>query len=253
MNHESLIASWRQDERQPFTGWDFSYINGRILEEARPWSYPEQAMRLMQRSSSMLDMGTGGGERLLAMQDNWPSKVVVTEDYSPNVAIAREHLEPLGVVVQEVRLTEDDPMPFAEQEFDLVINRHAAFNCNEVARILTRDGTFLTQQVHGLWAQDLFDAFDTAPQWPHCTPERYVPMLEQAGLHIATAEEWRGTMAFLDVGALVYYLKANTWVVPGFSVDTHVDYLLALQRRLDREGRLTFDDRSYLIEGQKRY
>ena len=60
-------------------------------------------------------------------------------------------------------------------------------------------------------------------------------------------------MAFLDVGALVYYLKANSWVVPDFSVDTHVDYLLALQERLDREGRLTFDDRSYLIEAQKRH
>ena len=142
-------------------------------------------------------------------------------------------------------------MPFSDQEFDLVINRHAAFNSGEVARMLTTDGTFLTQQVHGLWAQDLFDAFDTVPQWPFCTPERYVPKLEKAGMRIVNVEEWRGTMAFLDVGALVYYLKANPWVVPDFSVDTHVDYLLALQQRLEREGRLTFEDRSYLIEAQK--
>jgi hypothetical protein len=89
------------------------------------------------------------------------------------------------------------------------------------------------------------------PQWTHCTPERYVPLLEKAGMHIVTVEEWQGTMAFLDVGALVYFLKAMPWVVPDFSVDTHVRYLIALQERLEREGRLTFEDRSYLIEAQK--
>ncbi len=42
----------------------------------------------------------------------------------------------------------------------------SGFNPDEVARILAPGGTFLTQQVHGLWAQDLLEAFDAKPQWP---------------------------------------------------------------------------------------
>lgn len=28
-----LIATWKREEQQPFTGWDFSYLDGRMFEE----------------------------------------------------------------------------------------------------------------------------------------------------------------------------------------------------------------------------
>jgi SAM-dependent methyltransferase len=160
-------------------------------------------------------------------------------------------LSPFGVQVIDLLLTDDGPMPFADGEFDLVLNRHAAFNPAEVARILAPGGTFLTQQVHGLWAYDLLAAFGVKPQWPDATPENYLPRLQSAGLTIVDAEEWSGAFAFTDVGAIVYYLKAVPWLVPGFSVNTHVNSLLALQERLDRGEELRFSARKYLIEAQK--
>ena len=135
--------------------------------------------------------------------------------------------------VVRVPLTDDDPLPFAEGEFDLVLNRHSGFNSKQVARVLAMGGTFLTQQVHGLWAYDLLAAFDAKPQWPTSTLDKYVPRLKAAGLTIVNTQEWSGTLAFTDVGAIVYYLKAVPWLVPGFSVETHLGYLLKLQRRLD--------------------
>ena len=101
MNQEERIESWRQEEHQPFSGWDFSYLKGRMIDEKPPWSYPERAVELMEHSSALLDIGTGGGEKLLALRDHWPAKVVVTEDYPPNVELAREQLEPLGVEVKD--------------------------------------------------------------------------------------------------------------------------------------------------------
>jgi hypothetical protein len=65
------------------------------------------------------------------------------------------------------------------------------------------------------------------------------------------AEEWSGDYSFTDVGAIVYYLKAVPWLVEGFSVDTHVDDLLRLQERLEREGELVFEARKMLIEARK--
>jgi hypothetical protein len=142
-------------------------------------------------------------------------------------------------------------MPFRDGAFDLVLNRHSGFNAWEVARILAEGGAFMTQQVHGLWAWDLIAAFDARPQWPDATPKKYIPRLEAARLRIIETQEWSGQISFTDVGAIVYYLKAVPWLVPGFSVETHLQHLLALQRRLDSDAGLTFVARKYLIEAHK--
>lgn len=250
-DREELIEAWRREEQKPFSGWDFSYLEGRMIEEKPPWSYPARAAERMNAASAVLDMGTGGGERLLALRDHWPEKVVVTEDYAPNVRLATQRLAPLGVRVVEVSLGETRSMPFADGEFDLILNRHSGLNHGEVARLLAPGGTFLTQQVHGLWAQDLIAAFQAEPAWPHETLDYTVSHLEAAGLSIVDAQDWAGTLAFTDVTAIVYYLKAVPWLVDGFAVDTHLEYLLALQARLEQGEGLVFEARKYLVETRK--
>jgi SAM-dependent methyltransferase len=245
-----LINFWRSEEAQPFIGWDFSYLDGRMIEDQPPWSYTERACALMADAASLLDMDTGGGERLLRMRAHWPPKVVATEEYPPNVKLATERLTPLGVRVVDARWN-DDPLPFADGEFDLVLNRHAAFAAAEVARILAPEGIFLTQQVHGLWAHDLIAAFGATPQWPDATPATYLPQVERAGLSIVNVEEWSGALTFLDVGAIVYFLKAVPWLVPGFSVETHLPHLLRLQSQLEAQGKLIFTAQKYIIEAKK--
>jgi SAM-dependent methyltransferase len=251
MNPNERIETWKHEEQQPFSGWDFSYLDGRMIEEQVPWSYSTRAAELMRQASSVVDMGTGGGERFLKLQKYWPKKVVATEEYPPNFRLSTERLSPFGARVVDVRLTENDLMPFLNDEFDLVLNRHSAFNAKEVVRILKPGGTFLTQQVHGLWAYDLLAVFDAKPQWPYATLERYVPQLKSAGLTITHTQEWSGQLSFTDVGAIVYYLKAAPWLVPGFSVETHSEHLLTLQHRLESDDGLTFVARKYLIEAHK--
>ena len=248
---DALIQTWLEEERRPFVGWDFSHLDGRMVEEGEPWSYLERAAELMGRSSSVVDMDTGGGEKLLSLREHWPARVVATEDYAPNLDLANERLSPLGASVVRTAVSNVAPMPFDDGEFDLVLNRHAAFNSFEVARILAPGGSFLTQQVHGMWAWDLLAAFDASPQWPDATPQLYVPLLEAAGMTIEAVEEWEGRLTFTDVGAVVYYLKAVPWEVPGFSVKSHLKYLIALQQRLEAGEELSFFAAKYLIEATK--
>ncbi|MCY4528653.1 MAG: methyltransferase domain-containing protein [Chloroflexi bacterium] len=250
-NRHELVETWLREELQPFVGWDFSYLAGRISEEREPWSYLDMASELMERSSSVIDLDTGGGEKLLRLREHWPDRVVATEAYAPNFELASERLSPLGVEVVKVEVTDTSPMPFANGEFDLVLNRHADFNSSEVARVLSPGGTFFTQQVHGMWHWDLQAAFDATPEYPDATPEKFVPLLEKAGLTITSVEEWEGRMVFEDVGAIVYYLKAIPWEVPGFTVRSHLRYLLALQERLEAGEELGFYAAKYLIEARK--
>ena len=251
MNQVAFIDNWKFEEQQPFIGWDFSYLNGRMIEEQPNWSYSLRATELLKQSSSVIDLDTGGGERFLQLREHWPHKVVATEYYMPNFNLATERLTPFGVKVLNIHITDFGPMPLSDGEFDLVLNRHSAFNSNEVARILAQGGTFLTQQVHGLWAYDLLAAFDTQPQWPESTPEKYLALLSNANLEIANAQEWSGHLVFTDVGAIVYYLKAVPWLVPGFSVETHLKHLLNLQKQLEHNGTLSFVARKYIIEAYK--
>ena len=32
-DQDKLVATWKREEQQPFTGWDFSYLDGRMFEE----------------------------------------------------------------------------------------------------------------------------------------------------------------------------------------------------------------------------
>jgi len=157
----------------------------------------------------------------------------------------------LGVRVVDVHLTYVDPMPFESAEFDLVLNRHSAFNPAEVGRVLASRGTFLTQQVPARFAEDLMAEFGAAPQWPESNPENYVRWLETGGLLIVDRRECSGKLRVNDIGALVYYLKAVPWIVPGFTVEGHARRLLRLHARLQAAGGLTFKGGSYLIEARK--
>ena len=56
LNRDELVEAWLREERQPFSGWDFSYLDGRLKGEREHWSYLgdlDRAAELMKRSSSV--------------------------------------------------------------------------------------------------------------------------------------------------------------------------------------------------------
>jgi hypothetical protein len=66
---QELIEQWKREEQEPFAGWVFSYLDDRWHDEDPQWSYEEMVRSLMVTAFSVLDLGTGGGERLLAFRD----------------------------------------------------------------------------------------------------------------------------------------------------------------------------------------
>lgn len=251
INTAELIATWESEEQQPFSGWDFSYLSGRTKDENPPQRYEPRMIELMQAAESAIDLDTGGGERLLAFRPHWPAHVYATEGYPPNVQLACERLEPLGVHVIELESSELVTLPFENRSFDLVLNRHGGcLPMPEIARVLRPGGSLLTQQVHGLTLIDLLSHFGATPQWPHATPDYYLPRIANAGLVLVDLYEYSGTTEFYDVGALEYFLHAIPWLVPGFSVATHTQPLLELDQRLRQGEPLRFVTRGYQIEAK---
>jgi SAM-dependent methyltransferase len=245
---DQLIAAALANE---FSGWDFSHITGRWREEKPSWDYRQRVTACLSQATALLDMGTGGGEFLAALSP-LPPVTCASEGYPPNLPIAQARLEPLGVNVYPVG--DDDRLPFADQSFDLVINRHESFDPAEVYRVLRPNGRFLTQQVGGRdniqlnqWLQSevklSYETWNLAAAVQGLTPARFVIVTQQ--------EEYPRT-TFHDIGAVVYYLKAIPWQIEGFDVQRERNRLLALHRHICTAGPFITHSHRFYIEAVRR-
>jgi SAM-dependent methyltransferase len=247
----SLLPGWLAAEQQPFTGWDFSWLGDKWIDEEPPWSYLDMVRELMGHSTAVLDLGTGGGEKLFSLRDAFPPRVAATESYPPNLLLARQRLGPLGVEVVESEDSLNQVLPFDDGQFDLVIDRHTGYNTRDVERVLKPDGIFLTQQVDGNSCRDLIEAFGNQPHWPYFNLAFALERIQETHLQVELAQEWSGWMIFKDISAMVYYLKAIPWMCEGFTVQTHLPYLLKQQERLEREGQLAFKKKLLILKARK--
>ena len=281
----AAFDQWVRDAAAPFEGWDFAYLKDRMTEAEPAWDYPALARAALGRAAEALDIATGGGE-VLASFAPFTGRVTAVEGYPPNVPVARpplaprldfglwlhppgtpppllpprrqlhaqpvarRRLAPLGVAVHQANTRSG--MPFPDQSFDLVLNRHGGFRPAEMHRILKPGGVFLSQQVAGDNLADLCAHFDAPLVAPHNTLDQIARQFADLGCEIRRGEAWRGSVAFADVGAIVYFLKAVPWVVQGFDLDRHRAALEALHARVEAGQPLAFTYTRFLIEAVRR-
>jgi SAM-dependent methyltransferase len=111
-------------------------------------------------------------------------------------------------------------LPFRDEAFDLVTNRHEAFQAAEVRRVLAPGGTFITQQVDCHCYDELYRVLGLAvPDQPSSWLPLARAQLQEAGLIVETAAAGEERYLFHDVAALIYYLRVVSWAVPGFTLD----------------------------------
>lgn len=233
-----------------FSGWDFSSITGRWQEQAPRWDYREIVSQHIVQANALLDMGTGGGE-FLASLPSLPAHTRATENYAPNLPVARQRLAPLGVVVQPFE--HDNQLPFADHEFDLIINRHESYAVQEVKRILRPGGIFLTQQVGGrdnLRLNEVLQA-PVPGEYEDWLLADAVAALEAAGFTILDALEDFPPTYFYDIGAVIFYLQAIPWQIPNFSVDSYRERLFALHQFIQEEGAFVTTSHRFLIKAHR--
>ena len=251
MSRHRLYSFLVAEYNHPFKGWDFSYIigTGRMSEGPRRWSYGSIVLAKIRQSSALLDIATGGGE-LLASLSPLPPVTCATESYKPNVPVARERLEPLGVKVFETE--ENGPLPFENGKFDLVIDRHESYSPAEVFRVLRPGGWFVTQQVgdkNDIDLRKLLGATGFKPNpW---NLKLAADQLGESGFRVVSRKQRYHKTRYFDIGALVYHLKAVPWVIPDFSVKKYFSVLTRLNDVIEREGYLEVRNHRFLVVAKK--
>lgn len=183
-DYEKHVAEAQQ---ATMSGWDFSWLNGRVDGEGPSWDYERHARFLLPRSRSLLDVGTGGGE-LLASLTPLPALSAATENWVPNVRLARQRLAPLGVEVHQASGSHLPPGPF-----ELILNRHGALDPESIRAALAPGGRLLTQQVGSRNQLELNEAVGIpSPAHPDSwTLDVAVRALEGVGLHVSSRRERR--------------------------------------------------------------
>ncbi len=249
----AALRAWLDAEAAaPFSGWDFSYLDGRMNEAPLPWDYRALVTAALPKATALLDMGTGGGEFLASLAP-LPPTVCATEGYPPNLPLARERLAPLGITVSEIPNQDAPPLPYAAATFDLIIDRHEAYDPQEVLRILRPGGTFITQQVGGTNDLDLNQLLEAEGGtdylfWNLAYAQN---QLVASGLQIEQVAEAFPAKQFTDAGAIAYYLKAAPWQIPDFSVERYFSALTAIQRRCEMAGGVTLRAHYFMLVATK--
>lgn len=251
MNYSKLKEVWKKEEEAIFKGWDFSYLENRWDDEELPWNYEEILKKYLRSDYKLLDMGTGGGEFLLSLNHPY-NNTSVTEMWVPNVELCKQKLEPLGIEVKQV--FNYCQLPFKDNTFDIIINRHESFDINEVRRILKSNGIFITQQVGGknneILSKALIKGFK--PLYSNNTLDNNIKKLENNLFEILYANEYFPYLRFKDIGAIVYFAKIIEWEFPNFSVENCFEELCKLNEDINVNGYVESIEHRYIIVSRKK-
>lgn len=250
MDKLDLIAYWQEEELKSMTGWDFSYLDGRIVEQPLPWEYKSLIDKVLKPGHRLLDMGTGGGEFLLSLNHE-PRRTTVTEGYPPNIELCRKKLGPLGITVVEA--LDDLNLDIPSSSMDVVVNRHESYIASEVFRILKPGGFFITQQVGAFnnleFSNKLLRINRQAVR--EYMLDYHKREVEKAGFSVSFSNECMTDVTFLDVGALVYFASIIEWEFPGFSVDKVTGELLQMHRQIEAGQKVVSQEHRFVMVAHK--
>ena len=128
--------------------WDFSEI--KYTEESLTnWDIYALLNEKATKNSYILDLGTGGGEKLL---ENFPEvKKIVGTDLSPEmIKTAKINLEKSKRKNIEFRVMDNLNMNVEDDSFDIVVARHTCINPKQIYKCLKKGGILLLRGVDKL-------------------------------------------------------------------------------------------------------
>lgn len=249
MNLNALKRFWLAEERHSFQGWDFSYLDNRWFSESTDWDYETILKSRLRSTDKLLDMGTGGGEFLLSLNHPY-HQTSVTEAYPPNIQLCREQIVPLGIRFYPVDNHEN--LPIKDNQFDIIINRHAEYDLHEVQRILKPNGLFITQQIAGDNCLDFAKKINpnNPPAKTAFDLSTELPLFKKLGFRIEYANESYPELYFFDVGTVVFWAKIIQWTFPDFSVERNFSELCRLQSELSQKNFVSAKQHLFIVSAR---
>ncbi|MDF2725796.1 MAG: class SAM-dependent methyltransferase [Paenibacillus sp.] len=201
-------------------GWDFSKLQ--VVTEGALWDFDQEVTARCTKSDLLLDIGTGGGERLLSHAD--AALLLVGIDHS-NQMIRTANANLQMAKKPNVRFLHMDAenLLFPADFFQVATCRQSNFDAGQVAKVLVQDGVFLTQQVGERDKYNLKQAFGRGQDVGidgGVLRDRYLYELAEAGFTDIRSFEYDAAEYYQSFEDLVFLLK-HTPIVPNFGEYDH--------------------------------
>lgn len=125
--------------------WDFSQIKYEE-EYLTDWEYFDQIKRNTDESSLCLDIGTGGGEKVLKKYPN--VRMLIATDFSKEmIYTAKENAKKCPEKNIKFGVMDNLKMTFPSELFDLVSARHTVIDAKQIYNCLTKGGVLVIEGV----------------------------------------------------------------------------------------------------------
>lgn len=239
------------DEVGERRGWDFS----RMSVERAPvtWEYLDVVSAFLRPTDVVLDIGTGGGERLLSLADKYRRAVGVDPD-PDMVRVARENaarhanVQFLPGSAERLDLVDDGG-------FDVVLTRHAPTFAPELDRVTKPGGVFISQGIGSRNMDNIRQAFNTGSAAHYEDAHRtFLSELAARGWRLVAEGHYDVRYWVKDVPSLVFWFQAiaGANLFPDdFSIATHHGVINALIRRFGSPRGLETNEHRTLVIAQK--
>lgn len=232
-------------------GWDFSKLQ--VMSDEPKWDFYDEVKRRAQTTDILLDIGTGGGEKILTIAPALEFTVGIDLSHTM-IQVAKENLKKSNLPNVQFLHMSSDKIEFPANFFDVVSSRHAPFDAKEVARVLKTDGLFLTQQVSEADKLNIKTAFKRGQSFSEndgVSKERYVWELTKAGFSDVQSFDYNVTEYYQRTEDLIFLLL-HTPIIPNLGMEPE-DYsrLTAFIESNQTEKGICTNSKRFLIVAKK--
>lgn len=229
-------------------GWDFSKIDKRTKTVGKKWDFLEIVKNYVSNETILLDIGTGGGKKLLEVAKS-VEKAYGIDNSRSMITTANRNLRKAKMLNVKFKLADARKLPFPEESFDVVMCRQAPFYSEEVFRVLKSHGVFLTQQVGEEDKQNIKEVFGRGQSFgekPGSFMSKCVQELKHAGFEISRKDAYNATEYYADMADLIFLLR-NTPLIPDFDIEKDQKYLEEIEKKYKTKNGIKTNSFRFLI------
>lgn len=143
MNNNRKSEKEFYDKIGSLIGWDFSKLKYELIDNSS-FQYFDEINSQITEQSILLDIGTGGGEKLTNLISNKCLLKVGTDFSSEMIKVANENNKNNKIKFFEMN---SEAIKFPDAFFDIISARHTPFDFKEIFRLLNDKGIFFSEQI----------------------------------------------------------------------------------------------------------
>ncbi|MBT6774826.1 class I SAM-dependent methyltransferase [Candidatus Woesearchaeota archaeon] len=233
-------------------GWDFNEIFKRVKTIDKKWNFLEIVKNHLKKKTILLDIGTGGGEKLLQIA-KFVEKAYGIDISKGMITTAKKNLVKSNLSNVEFKLADANKLPFPKNYFDIITCKHAPFSTKELFRVLKPNGIFITQQVGERDKQNIKDIFERGQcfeEKDNTSMNKYIQKLKQFKFKIIKKEIYNATQYFHNMKDIIFLLK-NTPIIPHFDIEKDKKFLEEFEKKYKTKKGIKTNSNRYLIISKK--